>query len=111
MDNGHSYRIYAQQWTAAGEWEDLPIPPETPGFVLLESTPGKDGMRCAIMGVSDTDIAMFLAHEPHIRKVIKMALPAILAAELMGAEEGRQPEMDAEAMLTQLVRRAEGGDG
>lgn len=111
MDNGHSYRIYAQQRTAAGEWEDLPIPPETPGFVLLESTPGKDGMRCAMMGVSDTDIAMFLAHEPHIRKVIKMTLPAILAADLMGAGQDAPNMTDAEAMLTQLVRRAEGGDG
>lgn len=112
MDNEHFYRIHIQQRTAAGEWKDLPIRPETPGFVLLKSTPEKDGIQAVLMGVSDKDIALFLAHEPNIRRVIKEALPIFLAADLVGAGgEGKPPEMDAEAMLTKLVKRAGSGDG
>ena len=104
MDNEHSYRIHIQKRTAAGEWEDLPIFPETPGFVLLESNPEKDGIRGMLMGVSDADIALFLASEPHIRRVIKTMLPIFLAADLMGAGEGRPPEMDADAIGRLLCR-------
>ena len=111
MDNEDFYRIHIQQRTAAGEWEDLPIPPETPGFVLLESNPEKDGIQGMLMGVSDADIALFLASEPHIRRVIKTMLPIFLAADLIGAGHDAPNMMDAEAMLTQLMKRAEGGDG
>lgn len=111
MNNEDFYRIHIQQRTAAGEWKDLPILPETPGFVLLASNPEKNGVQAALVNVTDMEIALFLAHVPQIRKVIKKALPVLLAADLMGKGEGRPPEMDAEAMLTQLVKRAEGGDG
>lgn len=112
MKNAQQYRIHIQQRTESGAWEDLPILPETPGFVLLASNPEKNGVQCALVDVSDMDIALFLAHVPKIRKVIKQTLPVLLAADLAGAGgEGRPPEMDAEAILTQLVKRAEGGDG
>ncbi len=111
MDNGYSFRIHIQQRTESGEWEDLPILPETPGFVLLESKPEKDGVQAALVNVSDTDIALFLAHVPQIRRVIKTMLPVFLAADLMDVGQDAPNMMDAEAMLTQLVKRAEGGDG
>lgn len=111
MKNARQYRIHIQQRTESGAWEDLPILPETDGFVLLSSKNHGEGVEDALMNVSDMEIALFLAHVPQIRRVIKTMLPVILAADLMGAGEGRPPEMDAEAMLTQLVRRAEGGDG
>lgn len=111
MDNEHSYRIHIQQRTESGAWEDLPILPETPGFVLLASKPEKNGVQCALVDVTDMDIALFLAHVPQIRKVIKQRLPIFLAADLIGAGQDAPNTMDAEAMLTQLVKRAEGGDG
>lgn len=112
MKNARQYRIHIQQRTESGAWEDLPIQPETDGFVLLSDKNHGEGVEAALLNVSDIEIALFLAHVPKIRKVIKEALPIFLAADLMGAGgEGKPPEMDAEAMLTKLVKRAEGGDG
>ena len=111
MKNAQQYRIHIQQRTESGAWEDLPILPETPGFVLLASKPEKDGVQAALVNVTDMEIALFLAHVPQIRKVIKQTLPIFLAADLIGVGQDAPNMMDAEAMLTQLVRRAEGGDG
>lgn len=111
MKNARQYRIHIQQRTEAGQWEDLPIQTETDGFVLLSDKNHGEGVEAALMNVSDMEIALFLAHVPKIRQVIKEALPIFMAADLMGAGQGTPNMMDAEAMLTQPVRRAEGGDG
>ena len=111
MKNARQYRIHIQQRTESGAWEDLQIQPETDGFVLLSSKNHGEGVEAALMNVTNMEIALFLAYVPQIRRMIKTMLPIFLAADLMGAGEGRPPEMDAEAMLTQLMKRAEGGDG
>lgn len=111
MKNARQYRIHIQQRTESGAWEDLPIQPETDGFVLLSSKNHGEGVEAALMNLTDMDIALFLAHVPQIRKVIKQMLPILLAADLIGAGQDAPNMMDAEAMLTQLVKRAEGGAG